>query len=387
MLASLLKNGLDRRLSILVALLVAAAVLVPVLHLAVPADSAFHVPAYLVALLGKYLNYALLALSLDLVWGYCGLLSLGHGAFFALGGYAMGMYLMRGIGDRGVYGNPVLPDFMVFLNWQELPWFWYGFDRFWFAALMAMAVPGLLAFAFGWFAFRSRVNGVYLSIITQAMTYALMLAFFRNDMGFGGNNGLTDFKDLLGFSLQAPGTRAALFAASALMLALFVSLAAMITASKLGKLMVAVRDAEYRSRFLGWRPENIKLFAFTFSAVMAGIAGALYVPQVGIINPGEFSPANSIEVVIWTAIGGRGTLIGPVIGAVSVNWAKSWFTAALPDLWLFALGALFVAMPLLLPKGLVGAFEQWRRSWPARKPPASKVLAPAQSEAAEEAAS
>ncbi|WP_434961367.1 urea ABC transporter permease subunit UrtC [Labrys sp. La1] len=387
MLATLLKNGLDRRLSILVALLVAAAVLVPVLHLAVPADSAFHVPAYLVALLGKYLNYALLALSLDLVWGYCGLLSLGHGAFFALGGYAMGMYLMRGIGDRGVYGNPVLPDFMVFLNWQELPWFWYGFDRFWFAALMAMAVPGLLAFAFGWFAFRSRVNGVYLSIITQAMTYALMLAFFRNDMGFGGNNGLTDFKDLLGFSLQAPGTRAALFAASALMLALFVALTAMITASKLGKLMVAVRDAEYRSRFLGWRPENIKLFAFTFSAVMAGIAGALYVPQVGIINPGEFSPANSIEVVIWTAIGGRGTLIGPVIGAVSVNWAKSWFTAALPDLWLFALGALFVAMPLLLPKGLVGAFAHWRRSWSARKAPASKALAPAQSEAAEEAAS
>ncbi|MGJ4860476.1 urea ABC transporter permease subunit UrtC [Labrys sp. La1] len=386
-LATLLKNGLDRRLSILVALLVAAAVLVPVLHLAVPADSAFHVPAYLVALLGKYLNYALLALSLDLVWGYCGLLSLGHGAFFALGGYAMGMYLMRGIGDRGVYGNPVLPDFMVFLNWQELPWFWYGFDRFWFAALMAMAVPGLLAFAFGWFAFRSRVNGVYLSIITQAMTYALMLAFFRNDMGFGGNNGLTDFKDLLGFSLQAPGTRAALFAASALMLALFVALTAMITASKLGKLMVAVRDAEYRSRFLGWRPENIKLFAFTFSAVMAGIAGALYVPQVGIINPGEFSPANSIEVVIWTAIGGRGTLIGPVIGAVSVNWAKSWFTAALPDLWLFALGALFVAMPLLLPKGLVGAFAHWRRSWSARKAPASKALAPAQSEAAEEAAS
>ncbi|WP_454819335.1 urea ABC transporter permease subunit UrtC [Labrys neptuniae] len=387
MLATLLKNGLDRRLSILVALLVAAAVLVPVLHLVVPADSAFHVPAYLVALLGKYLNYALLALSLDLVWGYCGLLSLGHGAFFALGGYAMGMYLMRGIGDRGVYGNPVLPDFMVFLNWQELPWFWYGFDRFWFAALMAMAVPGLLAFAFGWFAFRSRVNGVYLSIITQAMTYALMLAFFRNDMGFGGNNGLTDFKDLLGFSLQAPGMRAALFAASALMLALFVALTAMITASKLGKLMVAVRDAEYRSRFLGWRPENIKLFAFTFSAVMAGIAGALYVPQVGIINPGEFSPANSIEVVIWTAIGGRGTLIGPVIGAVSVNWAKSWFTAALPDLWLFALGALFVAMPLLLPKGLVGAFAHWRRSWSARKAPASKALAPAQSEAAEEAAS
>lgn len=386
-LATLLKNGLDRRLSILVALLVAAAVLVPVLHLAVPADSAFHVPAYLVALLGKYLTYALLALSLDLVWGYCGLLSLGHGAFFALGGYAMGMYLMRGIGDRGVYGNPVLPDFMVFLNWQELPWFWYGFDKFWFAALMAMAVPGLLAFAFGWFAFRSRVNGVYLSIITQAMTYALMLAFFRNDMGFGGNNGLTDFKDVLGFSLQAPGTRAGLFAASALMLALFVALAAMITGSKLGKLMVAVRDAEYRSRFLGWRPENIKLFAFTFSAVMAGIAGALYVPQVGIINPGEFSPANSIEVVIWTAIGGRGTLIGPVIGAIGVNWAKSWFTAALPDLWLFALGALFVAMPLLLPRGLVGAFEHWRRSRSPRKVPASKALVAAQSDTAEEAAS
>ncbi|MFT4132849.1 urea ABC transporter permease subunit UrtC [Labrys sp. (in: a-proteobacteria)] len=386
-LATLLKNGLDRRLSILVALLVAAAVLVPVLHLAVPADSALHMPAYLVALLGKYLTYALLALSLDLVWGYCGLLSLGHGAFFALGGYAMGMYLMRGIGDRGVYGNPVLPDFMVFLNWQELPWFWYGFDRFWFAALMVMAVPGLLAFTFGWFAFRSRVNGVYLSIITQAMTYALMLAFFRNDMGFGGNNGLTDFKDLLGFSLQAPGTRAALFAASALMLALFVTLTAMITASKLGKLMIAVRDAEYRSRFLGWRPENIKLFAFTFSAVMAGIAGALYVPQVGIINPGEFSPANSIEVVIWTAIGGRGTLIGPVIGAVGVNWAKSWFTAALPDLWLFALGALFVVMPLLLPRGLVGAFEHWRRSKSPRKASASKALVPAQSDAAEEATS
>ena len=235
----------------MIALLVAAAVLVPVLSLALPADSALHMPTYMVALIGKYLCYALLALSLDLVWGYCGILSLGHGAFFALGGYAMGMYLMRQIGTRGVYGNPMLPDFMVFLNWKELPWFWYGFDHFWFAALMVMLVPGLLAFVFGWFAFRSRVTGVYLSIITQALTYALLLAFFRNDMGFGGNNGLTDFKDILGFNVQAAATRAALFAASALMLALGVFVTWRIVSSKYGKLLVAVRDAESRTRFLG----------------------------------------------------------------------------------------------------------------------------------------
>ncbi len=352
--------GSDRRILVAIAVLVAAAVVVPVLNIAVPPDSAFHVPSYMVALVGKYLCYALLALSLDLVWGYCGILSLGHGAFFALGGYAMGMYLMRQIGSRGVYGNPDLPDFMVFLNWKELPWFWYGFDQFWFAAIMVMLVPGLLAFVFGWFAFRSRVTGVYLSIITQAMTYALLLAFFRNDMGFGGNNGLTDFKDILGFNVQANTTRSGLFAASALALALGVFITWLIVTSKYGKLLVAVRDAESRTRFLGWRAENVKLFAFTMSAVMAGIAGALYVPQVGIINPGEFEPGNSIEVVIWTAVGGRGTIIGPIIGALLVNAGKSWFTGAIPELWLFALGGLFVAVTLFLPKGIMGLWDQWR---------------------------
>jgi urea transport system permease protein len=360
MTARFFAGGLTRRVQITIAVLVAIAVLVPVLHLATPRTSAFHVPSYMVALVGKYLCYALLALALDLVWGYCGILSLGHGAFFALGGYAMGMYLMRQIGSRGVYGNPVLPDFMVFLNWKELPWYWYGFDQFWFAALMVLLVPGLLAFVFGWFAFRSRVTGVYLSIITQAMTYALLLAFFRNDMGFGGNNGLTDFKDILGFSVQAGATRASLFAASAIALALGVLLVAAISSSKFGKLMIAVRDAESRTRFIGWRPENIKLFAFTVSAVMAGVAGALYVPQVGIINPGEFAPANSIEVVVWTAVGGRGTIVGPIVGALLVNAGKSWFTAVLPNVWLFALGGLFVATTLFLPRGIVGTLDQWR---------------------------
>ncbi|MGX8014008.1 urea ABC transporter permease subunit UrtC [Mesorhizobium sp. ORM8.1] len=352
--------GADRRIAITIFILLAAAVIVPVLNLAVSPSSAFYVPSYMVALTGKYLSYALLALALDLVWGYCGILSLGHGAFFALGGYAMGMYLMRQIGSRGVYGNPILPDFMVFLNYKELPWFWTGFDHFWFAALMVLAVPGLLAFIFGWFAFRSRVTGVYLSIITQAMTYALLLAFFRNDMGFGGNNGLTDFKDILGFNVQADATRSALFAASAVTLALAVFLTWAIVGSKYGKLLMAVRDAESRTRFLGWRAENVKLFAFTVSAVMAGIAGALYVPQVGIINPGEFDPANSIEVVIWTAVGGRGTIVGPIVGALLVNAGKSWFTGVLPEYWLFALGGLFVAVTLLLPKGIVGMWDSWR---------------------------
>jgi urea transport system permease protein len=300
----------------------------------------------------------LLALALDLVWGFCGILSLGHGAFFALGGYAMGMYLMRQIGPRGVYGNPVLPDFMVFLNWKELPWFWYGFDMFWFAALMVLVVPGLLAFVFGWFAFRSRVNGVYLSIITQAMTYALLLAFFRNDMGFGGNNGMTDFKDIFGFNIQADGTRAALFSATAIFLAVALLLASAIVRSKYGKVLVGVRDAESRVRFLGFRVENMKLFTFVVSAMIAGIAGALYVPQVGIINPGEFAPANSIEVVVWTAVGGRSTLIGPIIGAVLVNGGKTVFTGLFPDYWLFALGGLFVLTTLLLPKGIVGTIQQ-----------------------------
>ena len=352
--------GADRRIAITISILLAIAVIVPLLNLAVPQDSALHIPPYAVALFGKYLCYAMLALALDLVWGYCGILSLGHAAFFALGGYAMGMYLMRQIGDRGVYANPILPDFMVFLNWKELPWFWYGFDQFWFAALMVMAVPGLLAFAFGWLAFRSRVTGVYLSIITQALTYALLLAFFRNDMGFGGNNGLTDFKDILGFNVQADATRSALFSATSIALALAVYVTWRIIGSKYGKLLMAVRDAESRTRFLGWRAENVKLFAFTVSAVMAGIAGALYVPQVGIINPGEFQPANSIEVVVWAAVGGRATIIGPIIGAVLVNIGKSYFTGALPDYWLFALGGLFIAVTLFLPQGIVGMWDAWR---------------------------
>ncbi|OHV84506.1 urea ABC transporter permease subunit UrtC [Rhizobium sp. LCM 4573] len=357
MISGFILRALEGKIVVAIAILLGVAILVPALNLLVPAGSAFHIPTYVMALMGKYLCYALLALALDLVWGYCGILSLGHGAFFALGGYAMGMYLMRQIGSRGVYGNPELPDFMVFLNWQELPWFWHGFDMFWFAMLMVLVVPGLLAFVFGWFAFRSRVNGVYLSIITQAMTYALMLAFFRNDMGFGGNNGLTDYKDILGFPVQADGTRAVLFAMSAIMLALCLLIASGIVRSKFGKVLVGVRDAESRVRFLGFRVEHIKLFTFVVSAMMAGIAGALFVPQVGIINPGEFAPANSIEVVVWTAVGGRGTLIGPIIGAVLVNAGKSFFTGAFPEFWLYALGGLFIAVTLFLPKGIVGTIQ------------------------------
>ena len=354
MITSFLLNSLDRRGRIVIVLLVALAVLIPAGNLLVPEGSPFHVSTYQLTLCGKYLTYALLALSVDLVWGYCGILSLGHGAFFALGGYAMGMYLMRQIGPRGVYADPVLPDFMVFLNWKELPWFWQGFDMAWYAFLMVALVPGVLAFLFGWLSFRSRVTGVYLSIITQALTYALLLAFFRNDMGFGGNNGLTDFKDILGFPIQAPGTRAALFSASALMLALGFVVASAVVRSKLGKVLVAIRDAESRTRFIGYRVEHYKLFVWTLSAVMAGIAGALYVPQVGIINPSEFDPAASIEAVIWVAVGGRGTLVGPLIGAVAVNFGKTWFTGVLPEVWLYALGALFVVVTLFLPRGIVG---------------------------------
>ncbi|MBU1174565.1 MAG: urea ABC transporter permease subunit UrtC [Alphaproteobacteria bacterium] len=354
MITAWLIRALDKKAIIVLAILIAIAVLVPVSNLFVPAGSPLHLPDHFVPLFGKYLTYAMLALALDLIWGYAGILSLGHGAFFALGGYAMGMYLMRQIGDRGVYANPVLPDFMVFLNYKELPWFWSGFDMFWFAMLMVVLVPGVLAFVFGWLAFRSRVTGVYLSIITQAMTYALLLAFFRNDMGFGGNNGLTDFKDILGFNIQAQTTRAALFSTSAIALALAFLICAGIVKSKLGKVMVAIRDAESRTRFLGYRADNYKVFAFVVSAVIAGIAGALYVPQVGIINPGEFEPANSIEIVIWTAVGGRATLVGPIIGAILVNAGKSWFTGLLPEFWLFALGGLFVFVTIFLPRGIVG---------------------------------
>jgi len=344
----------DRGGQVFLGILLAATVAVPLLNLLMPAGSAWHVPTWVVSLLGKYLAFALLALSVDLIWGFCGILSLGHGAFFALGGYAMGMHLMRQIGDRGVYGHPVLPDFMVFLNWKELPWYWHGFDSFAFAMLMVLAVPGLLGFVFGWLTFRSRVTGVYLSIISQAMTYALLLAFFRNDMGFGGNNGLTDFKDLLGFDLQSDGMRAVLFVVSALALAAGYLVCRFIVSSKLGRILIGIRDAEDRVRFLGYRVEHYKLFVFTVSAVLAGIAGALYVPQVGIINPSEFAPAASIEIVIWVAIGGRGSLYGAALGAVLVNYAKTYFTGALPDAWLFVLGGMFIAVTLLLPKGIVG---------------------------------
>ncbi|CAO3430499.1 urea ABC transporter permease subunit UrtC [Azospirillum doebereinerae] len=367
MLTRFFLMGLDRKAGVVLTILALLAVLVPVSTLLVPADSPFHLSIFTVSLLGKYLCFALLALALDLVWGYCGILSLGHAAFFALGGYAMGMHLMRQIGPRGVYGNPVLPDFMVFLNWTELPWYWLGFDHFWFAAIMVLAVPGALAFAFGWFAFRSRVTGVYLSIITQAMTFALLLAFFRNDMGFGGNNGLTDFKEILGADIQAPGTRVGLFVATVVALALSYMIASGIIGSKLGKVLVAVRDTESRVRFLGYNTEHYKLFAWTLSACMAGVAGALYVPQVGIINPSEFAPASSIEAVIWVAVGGRGTLAGAILGAVLVNFGKSYFTGALPELWLFALGGLFVAVTLFLPKGLLGLGAQLMARMPRSK--------------------
>jgi len=344
--------------------LAAAAILVPIANLWLPPSSPWHVPTHVVVLVGKWLCYALLAIALDLVWGYCGILSLGHGAFFALGGYAMGMYLMRQIGTRGVYGHPVLPDFMVFLNWKELPWYWWGFDQFWFAAVMVVLVPGVLAFVFGWFAFRSRVTGVYLSIITQALTFALMLAFFRNDMGFGGNNGLTDFREILGFAVRDRGTRAALFAATCVALGGGFLLARWIVTSRYGLVLVAIRDAESRTRFLGYRVDRYKLFVFVVSAMMAGVAGALYVPQVGIINPGEFAPTNSIEAVIWVAVGGRGTLVGAALGAVVVNAFKTWMTGAMPEVWLFALGALFVVVTLFLPKGILGTIRalRWRRA-------------------------
>ena len=358
MITRALLDSLDRRSWVFLGILAAAGVLVPLLNLALEPDSAFHVSNHVVALLGKYLCYAILAVAIDLVWGYCGILSLGHGAFFALGGYAMGMYLMRQIGNRGVYAHPVLPDFMVFLNYRELPWYWHGFDWFPFAMAMVLLVPGVLAFVFGWFAFRSRVTGVYLSIITQAMTYALLLAFFRNDMGLGGNNGLTDFKDILGFNVQAQSTRVGLYVATVITLALTLILARVLVASTYGKVLVAIRDAENRTRFLGYRVEHYKLTVFTLSACLAGIAGALYVPQVGIINPSEFSPAASIEAVIWVAVGGRGTLVGAAVGAVVVNFLKTTFTTGLlAPYWLFVLGALFVLVTVALPKGIVGTLS------------------------------
>ena len=352
----------DRGGKLVLSILALVVMYVAISNLFLPQDSFLYISTYTVTLLGKYIAFALLALALDLVWGYIGILSLGHGAFFSLGGYAMGMYLMRQIGDRGVYGNAELPDFMVFMNLQELPWFWYGFDNFFITLFMIAAIPAILAFVFGWFAFRSRVTGVYLSIITQAMTYALMLAFFRNDMGLGGNNGLTDFKDILGFDLQSDYTRVSLLIISFLSLFVGYLISRYIINSKLGRVCIAIRDSESRVRFIGYRVEQYKLFIFVVSAMLAGVAGALYVPQVGIINPGVFSPLFSIELVIWVAIGGRGTLYGAIIGAFIVNYASTYFTSALPEVWLYALGGLFVFSTLFLPKGIVGLFSKIKLS-------------------------
>ncbi|APX93473.1 urea ABC transporter permease subunit UrtC [Halomonas sp. 1513] len=344
----------ERSTQLFIGVLLAAMTLVTLLHVVVPAGHPLYVNAYTVNLFGKYLSYALLAVAVDLVWGYLGILSLGHGAFFAIGGYAMGMYLMRQIGDRGTYGDPVLPDFMVFLSWESLPWYWLGFDMAWFAFLMVLLAPGALALVFGFLAFRSRVTGVYLSIITQALTFALMLAFYRNEMGFGGSDGLTDFRDILGFNLRSNETRLGLFLATGVALGAGYLLCRAIVDSKLGRVCVATRDAEARTRFLGYRVERFQLFVFVVSAMLAGLAGALYVPQVGIINPSEFSPIFSIEIVLWVALGGRATLYGAVIGAILVNYAKTVFTGVMPDAWLFALGAMFVLVTVFLPKGVAG---------------------------------
>jgi len=342
-------------------------VVVPLLHLAVPADHALHLSAFWVTLLGKFMCFAIVALAMDLIWGYTGILSLGQGVFFALGGYAFGMYLMRQIGRDGVYQSD-LPDFMVFLDWKELPWYWALSDSFLWSLLLVVAVPGLIAFVFGFFAFRSRIKGVYFSIITQALTFAAMLAFFRNDMGFGGNNGFTDFKRILGFPITAPETRTALYVLSGLALLGALVLARWIVQSKLGRVLTAIRDQESRLMFLGYRTLYFKLFVWTLAAMLSGIAGALYVPQVGIINPSEMSPANSIEIAIWAALGGRGTLFGPILGAFAVNGAKSWFTVAFPQFWLYFLGLLFVLSTLFLPRGLIGLAAMLRRPARAAEP-------------------
>ena len=333
-----------------------AVVLLPLLNMWLPENSIWHVPDYMFPLLGKYLCYALVALAVDLIWGYTGILSLGHGVFFSIGGYAMGMYLMRSIGKEGVYKSD-LPDFMVFLDWKELPWYWYGFDNFAFTLLVILVIPGLFAFIFGYFAFKSRIKGVYFAIITQAMTFALMLLFFRNNTGFGGNNGLTDFKRILGYSLQEPSTKMGLYIITALVLFLSYILSRYIIKSKLGRVLIAIRDAESRVMFSGYNTLHYKLAIWTLSAFLCGIAGALYVPQVGIINPSEMQPSNSIEMAIWVAVGGRGTLSGALVGAGLVNGAKSWFTVAAPEYWLYFLGGLFIIVTLFFPRGFVGIFS------------------------------
>ena len=346
------------------ALAIAAAVVfavVPLLNRVVPPEGALHVSAFGVTLAGKIMCYMIVAVAMDLVWGYAGILSLGHGLFFALGGYAMGMYLMRQIGREGVYKMD-LPDFMVFLDWKTLPWHWTGTDSFLWAAFLIVAVPGLIAFVFGWFAFRSRIKGVYFSIITQALTYAAMLLFFRNETGFGGNNGFTDFKRILGFPIATPDTRIALFMITGAVLLGTLLLARAIVTSRFGRVLAAIRDAEARVMFCGYDTLWYKLFVWTLSAVLCGIAGALYVPQVGIINPGEMSPANSIEIAIWVAVGGRGTLVGPIVGAGLVNGFKSFFTVAFPEYWLYFLGLLFILVTLFLPQGVAGLVQRWRKA-------------------------
>jgi urea transport system permease protein len=335
---------------------------IPLAHLALPETHPLHVSAYTVSLLGKILCYMVVAVAMDLIWGYAGILSLGHGLFFALGGYAFGMYLMRQIGQDGSYGMD-LPDFMVFLDWKELPWYWAGSDSFLWAIFLSVAAPGLVAFVFGWFAFRSRIKGVYFSIITQALTFAAMLLFFRNETGFGGNNGFTDFKRILGYSITSPEMRVILFALSAALLMACLVLGAYLVGSRFGRVLAAIRDAESRAMFIGYNPLYYKLFIWTFSAMLCGLAGALYVPQVGIINPSEMSPANSIEIAVWVAVGGRGTLIGAVVGAGVVNLAKSAFSVSFPDYWPFVLGFLFIAVTLFMPNGIVGLVKTAKAKW------------------------
>jgi urea transport system permease protein len=368
---------------VLLGLAVLGLAAVPVLNRLAPAGAWWRLPDYLVPLLGKFACYGIVALAMDLIWGYAGILSLGHGVFFALGGYCMGMYLMRTIGKEGVYRSD-LPDFMVFLDWKELPWFWHGFHSFWFAAAMALLVPTVLAYVFGFFAFRSRIRGVYFSIITQAMTFALMLLFFRNNTGLGGNNGLTDFKRLLGFPLHDQATRVGLYMVTIAALVGSYLACRFVVRSRLGRVLTAIRDAETRVMFSGYNPLEYKLFAWTLSAMLCGLAGALYVPQVGIINPSEMQPSNSIEMAIWVAVGGRGTLVGALIGSTLVNAAKSIFTVQLPSAWLYVLGALFVGVTLFLPRGLMGlsdAFRRGRRGAPrpanGLPPAAAEALPPA----------
>jgi urea transport system permease protein len=345
--------------SALAAFAIVVGVIVPILFVVLPEGNPLHLSAYSVTLLGKIMCYCVVALALNLIWGYTGILSLGHGLFFALGGYAFGMYLMRMIGHEGQYQSD-LPDFMVFLDWKSYPWYWSFTDHFWYAASLVLLVPGVLAFVFGFFAFRSRIKGVYFSIITQALTFAFMLLFFRNDTGFGGNNGFTDFKRILGFRIADPGTRATLFALTGLFLIGVIILTRTLLRSKLGRILTAIRDSEGRLMFSGYNSLWYKLFVWTLSAVLCGIAGALYVPQVGIINPGEMSPANSIEIAIWVAVGGRGSLIGPVVGAGLVNVAKSLFTQFFPQYWLFFLGLLFILVTIFLPKGVISLAAKWK---------------------------